>query len=374
MSTLSIMCNGARYAVKVMPMMPLSAVVEDACRQAGIQCQLSSCTLKLGKQQVDLSIPFRFANIPSGAKLELHVAGMALGFRDAAQPTPAPAADASRDQNQPGPLSPTAGQPHSTASLPTCEMSSQANSSKAPAVASSQWEAAPMSAGASSLTDIESSVGRPFYLFSQDELADVSESRNGEESEEFYEMSPGDYFVLMAGAKAKASKDGMLMTQAMREAEATKKAQKLGAVRIRIVLPERLILQASFRATDKLSDLMEFVKRCLDPAATGWYLYSTPPKQVMEDTKPTLYQAGLVPAAKLYLGMHAASDKSLLRPEVLAHRTFPPTAEPELSADKKEKAPEADISAVAADSSQGRTGGSANANGKKVPKWLKMSK
>ena len=46
------------------------------------------------------------------------------------------------------------------------------------------------------------------------------------------------------------------MTQAMRENEAAKKAQKIGPVRIRVILPDRLVLQATFKATDRLSDLM----------------------------------------------------------------------------------------------------------------------
>ena len=53
------------------------------------------------------------------------------------------------------------------------------------------------------------------------------------------------------------------------------------------------------------------MRRCIEPGTAGWYLYSTPPKQVIEDTKPTLFQAGLVPAAKLYLGLKSTDGESL---------------------------------------------------------------
>ena len=53
-------------------MAPLSAVVEAALSAVGVHdANLSACKLLLGKKELDLSTPLRFANLPTGAKLQL---------------------------------------------------------------------------------------------------------------------------------------------------------------------------------------------------------------------------------------------------------------------------------------------------------------
>ena len=53
-------------------MAPLSAVVEAALSAEGVQnANPSACKLLLGKKEMDLSTPLRFANLPTGAKLQL---------------------------------------------------------------------------------------------------------------------------------------------------------------------------------------------------------------------------------------------------------------------------------------------------------------
>ena len=165
-------------------------------------------------------------------------------------------------------------------------------------------------------------------------------------------------------------------------------------------------LQASFQATEPLSAIHSFVKSCLLPNAPAWYLYTTPPKQVMQDLRPTLFQAGLAPAAIVYLGTsqttetgHGAAEPppfspgaatnghttgsreqpSLLRPDVDALRGAAPVWNPRerperatgqralAAAEKgkgKGKAADAGIS-----QRDGQTGGD---KAKKGPKWLKL--
>ena len=61
-----------RHTVNVSPMAPLSAVVEAALSAEGVQnANPSACKLLLGKKEMDLSTPLRFANLPTGAKLQL---------------------------------------------------------------------------------------------------------------------------------------------------------------------------------------------------------------------------------------------------------------------------------------------------------------
>ena len=163
-------------------------------------------------------------------------------------------------------------------------------------------------------------------------------------------------------------------------------------------------MQASFQATEPLAALHSFVRACLLPGSPSWYLYTTPPKQVIKDLRPTLFQAGLVPAAIVYLGIQEAAAQSngarsqpnpsqegsqkghitrskelpqLVRPEVNAVTGVQPDWRPR---DQPGRGGEAFRPALsAADKGKGRAaeGGFASAStgeekAKRGPKWLKL--
>ncbi|KAK9826039.1 hypothetical protein WJX74_007186 [Apatococcus lobatus] len=153
-------------------------------------------------------------------------------------------------------------------------------------------------------------VDRPLHVFRRsqaiaDPPPDDMHTAAEEPSDAFFELTQDDLHRMMAGfnRSSKAGDGQGLKTGKMREQEASQKAARLGPVPIRIHLPDNLILQASFQATDPLAALQSFVKACLLPTLPSWYLYTTPPKQVLKDLQPTLFQAGLVPAANVYLGI-----------------------------------------------------------------------
>ena len=161
-----------------------------------------------------------------------------------------------------------------------------------------------------------------------------------------------------------------------------------------------LCLQANFQATEPLSCLHSFAKACLLPNAPSWHLYTTPPKQVLKDLRPTFFQAGLVPAAIVYVGMsedaltsarqasaapnglqtkqmaHSRGDQ-LLRPELIAALGEQPSWIPKQHTDPSRPQKEAQ---TAADKGKGPASGSSSfkssqpreAEGKKGPKWLKL--
>jgi hypothetical protein len=52
-------------------MTPLSAVLQEACSKMRPALEASQCQLIFNKKPVDLGLPVRLANIPSGSKLEL---------------------------------------------------------------------------------------------------------------------------------------------------------------------------------------------------------------------------------------------------------------------------------------------------------------
>lgn len=70
-STVQVLCpNGRRQGVKINANSKLLQVLDEVCQKQGF---LPSTEYKLmhGRKQVDISSPFRFANIPNNAKLEL---------------------------------------------------------------------------------------------------------------------------------------------------------------------------------------------------------------------------------------------------------------------------------------------------------------
>lgn len=69
----------------------------------------------------------------------------------------------------------------------------------------------------------------------------------------------------------------------MREADERKKAEKVGRVRVRVFLPDDLVLEAQFLAVEPLSGLAELLTRHVAPQYhRGLYLFTTPPKQELK--------------------------------------------------------------------------------------------
>ncbi|CAG06024.1 unnamed protein product, partial [Tetraodon nigroviridis] len=61
--------NGRRQTVKVSPNTPLLQVLEDVCKKQGFDPEEHG--LKFQRTTLDLSLPWRFANLPNNAKLEI---------------------------------------------------------------------------------------------------------------------------------------------------------------------------------------------------------------------------------------------------------------------------------------------------------------
>lgn len=75
-----------------------------------------------------------------------------------------------------------------------------------------------------------------------------------------------------------------------------------------VVVFQLLHPQANFKATDAVAALYAFVDSCIAPELEGkFFLYTTPPRQVLKDLDATLYHAQLVPAAHVHCQL--ADDK-----------------------------------------------------------------
>ena len=69
MSSLGVCYNGRRRVIKVSPTTVLQVVLEEACAHYSLNSQ--HCRLKKGRNFVDLSLPFRFSNLPSNSSVDI---------------------------------------------------------------------------------------------------------------------------------------------------------------------------------------------------------------------------------------------------------------------------------------------------------------
>lgn len=227
--------------------------------------------------------------------------------------------------------------------------------------------------------------------------------------DEFYEVTPEDLKAAQSTTQKRKQMDEQLMTREMRERH--KKRYLL--TKLRIKLPDRLEIEATFSVLETLGDVVQFVREQLRDESWPFYLFVTPPRTVLSPLQyeATLGELELVPAAVLMLafGTPRAAlkvEQPFLKPALLADITEHDfvdlssaaaghTAAPEepaaRSANEKllsimqklrfEKKPAAAASAAAAADDEdadpddkAAAAAAAPSNERKVPKWLKLSK
>ncbi|KAJ8924907.1 hypothetical protein NQ315_001064 [Exocentrus adspersus] len=134
---------------------------------------------------------------------------------------------------------------------------------------------------------------------------------------------PDDFFDLTIDDAKKILRDvkkqrhymdhAPLMTSALRNLEESKKQlrqlSKYKRAIIRVQFPDRTVLQGSFAPTDTIRDVVKFVAEYLEDKSLKFYVYSTPPKCVLDEDQ-RLIELGFVPGAMVYFGTDFLDPKS----------------------------------------------------------------
>ncbi|RDD39859.1 Tether containing UBX domain for GLUT4 [Trichoplax sp. H2] len=162
-------------------------------------------------------------------------------------------------------------------------------------------------------------------------------------SDDFYDVSVDDIKQMLQGLHYTKShysnKDQqILMTKDLRDKRALESAQIYDKAAIRFYFPDKFVIQAFFKVSakleyvlrthslDTLSDLVteveKFVKSTLNDVNMPFYLYTAPPKRILNKKDMRLYQAGLVPKAIIHVGCDTKLD-SYLAPQYLDMRVNP---------------------------------------------------
>lgn len=113
---------------------------------------------------------------------------------------------------------------------------------------------------------------------------------------EFYSISPSELKKEQQRKQEAVETLGMLRTKAMREREERKEMLRYRYTLIRVRLPDGNLLQGTFKATEKLPALKEFVREHLENDWMPFYL-CTQIGSKLDDENKMLVEYGLTPAA-----------------------------------------------------------------------------
>lgn len=147
--------------------------------------------------------------------------------------------------------------------------------------------------------------------------------------DEFYELTVADARRLHQELRARREEleQQPLQTRGARELEQSVRVLRhmaqYGCSVLRVQLQDRTVLQGTFRPTETVGHVLAFVRGYVRPQERPFYLYTTPPRCVLDETH-TLADAGCVPSALLHLGSDAGDLR--LREDLPAQFVSPSTA------------------------------------------------
>lgn len=72
--------------------------------------------------------------------------------------------------------------------------------------------------------------------------------------------------------------------------------------RLKIRMPDDMVIVASFGAKESVQDVYDWLKQNLINKERQFILYETPPKRILQASTSRLFQVKLVPSGSLYFG------------------------------------------------------------------------
>jgi hypothetical protein len=189
-------------------------------------------------------------------------------------------------------------------------------------------------------------------------------------------------------------------TKAMRDIEVLQKTKVYTSTLLRVQMPDRTVLQGVFSPLEPVAALHAWARSCIrattaEGEPVPFYLMTTPPPVVVAEAEDrTLGEAGLQPAALVYLVWGSAPDKKLaaelcptdpatyLTPEIYATSQDPasaaatpfPTSAPVVEPQRDTAAEDAAAAALLAGRGAAAPKPSSSGSGGsgKAPAWLKL--
>uniref|UniRef100_A0A8C5W413 ASPSCR1 tether for SLC2A4, UBX domain containing n=1 Tax=Microcebus murinus TaxID=30608 RepID=A0A8C5W413_MICMU len=164
------------------------------------------------------------------------------------------------------------------------------------------------------------------------DLEELLQAWPAELPDEFFEVTVDDVRRRLAQLKSerKRLEEAPLVTKAFREAQMKEKLERYPKVALRVLFPDRYILQGFFRPseTGDWAEAAAWVPWGGAPFLTQPLLPTVmaPPKTVLDDHALTLFQANLFPAALVHFGAEEPAGL-YLDPRLLEHTVSPSAAD-----------------------------------------------
>ncbi|XP_019517471.1 PREDICTED: tether containing UBX domain for GLUT4 isoform X2 [Hipposideros armiger] len=160
------------------------------------------------------------------------------------------------------------------------------------------------------------------------DLEELLQAWPAELPDEFFEVTVDDVRRRLAQLKSERARleEAPLVTRAFREAQMKEKLERYPKVALRVLFPDRYVLQGFFRPSETVGDLRDFVRSHLGNPELPFHLFITPPKTTLDDHTLTLFQANLFPAAVVHFGAEEPTGL-YLEPRLLEHTVSPSAAD-----------------------------------------------
>ncbi|XP_037666593.1 tether containing UBX domain for GLUT4 isoform X1 [Choloepus didactylus] len=144
---------------------------------------------------------------------------------------------------------------------------------------------------------------------------------------EFFEVTVDDVRRRLAQLQSERRRleEAPLVTKAFREAQVKQRLERYPKVVLRVLFPDRHVLQGFFCPSETVGDLQDFVRSHLGDAELPFHLFIAPPKTVLSDSTQTLFQASLFPAALVHFGTEEPTGP-YLEPRLLERAISPSSA------------------------------------------------
>ncbi|KAK6913026.1 UBX domain [Dillenia turbinata] len=163
----------------------------------------------------------------------------------------------------------------------------------------------PMDVNQARLVAAKEKLGREVRVFETSTASPVpTEVPDGEETDDFYDFTPEDYYRLLATKK----EDKFLKTRKIREAEEAARRSKITTATIRVRFPDNITLEATFHPSETIQSLIDLLNKVIAQPELPFYIYTTPPKKLIKDMSQDFYSAGFVPGAIVYFSYDIPRD------------------------------------------------------------------
>ena len=160
---------------------------------------------------------------------------------------------------------------------------------------------------------------REALMFKLEDMQRMSNARKEATSDlpdNFFEVTQDDVILMYQDLKATISdlENRPLETRQLREKR--RQTTRYSKTVLRICFPsEGLFLQGIFVPSETISAVSDWVRTFLADSRTQFYLYTTPPKEILQENW-TLTEKKLVPAAVIHFGQNQGSETGVFRKEL----------------------------------------------------------